>query len=69
MDGQMMHLFRGMFTIDLTNPRELKYWSVKFGVTMDQLAEAGKQATNQSVNGLRLALANRGDIRFQLPAD
>jgi hypothetical protein len=69
MDGQMMQLLRGMFAIGLTNPNELKYWSAKFGVTMDQLAETGKQATTQSVHGLRLILANRGYIRLQLPED
>jgi hypothetical protein len=56
MGGQMRHLFSGMFAIDLTCQEEVKYRSVHFGVTMDQLAEAAEQTNNQSVNGLRLKL-------------
>jgi len=56
MGGQMRHLFSGMFAIDLTGQEEVKYRSVHFGVTMDQLAEAAEQTNNQSVNGLRLKL-------------
>jgi hypothetical protein len=62
MEGQMMQLFRGMFAIDLTKPKELKYWSAQFGVTTDQLKEAGEHTSSQSVNGLRLALAALGYI-------
>jgi hypothetical protein len=65
MEGQMMQLFRGMFAIDLTNPKELKYWSKKFGVNPDQLREAAEHAGSQSVNRLRLSLANLGYIRLE----
>jgi hypothetical protein len=52
----MRHLFRGMFAIDLTNQKELKYWSGTIWGNNDQLAEAAEQANTQNVNGLRLKL-------------
>jgi hypothetical protein len=69
MEGQMMQLFRGLFAIDLTKPKELRYWSERLGVTTDQLTEAAAQAGSQSVNGSRLALASLGYIRLEDPRD
>jgi hypothetical protein len=65
----MRYLFRGMFAIDLTNQKELKYWSVQFGVTMDQLAKAAEQANTQSVDSLQLTLGNLVYIRLEFPED
>jgi hypothetical protein len=69
MEGQMIQLFRGMFAINLNKEKELKYWADRFGVTTGQLQEAAAQASSQSVNGLRLALANLGYLRFDQPED
>jgi hypothetical protein len=69
MEGQMIQLFRGMFAIDLSKPKQLKYWAARFGVTVEQLTEAASQAGTQTVNGLRLALAALGHIRLYDSAD
>lgn len=52
--------------VSIQNPEELKYWSERFKVNPEQLQEAFREASNDSVSKIEASLVSLGYLKHTI---